>query len=393
MDTEDRWINVDLRTKKLVIRFWVKGFSKQFFISTGLKDSKRNREIVRSKRDAIANDIALDRFDSTLGSYQSQASKEASAVALKETQAQHSLQELWERFTQFKASQVEETTILEKYRTIARYIQRLPSQSPEDAPAIRDWILENLTHYMAWETLNCLSRCCDWSSDSGLIDRNPFFKLKIPKPKNKSTDDYYRAFTLEQRDLIIQSFEEHSLYTHYAPLVKFLFWTGCRPGEAFALTWGDISPDRCRIAINKSCNVHHIHKGTKNGKKRIFPCSSGSRVQKLLLDICPVHYQSHNLVFVSKTGRPMNSSIMFSFWNEWKSKSSTFKYSGLVKKLANEGKIPYLKPYATRHTFATWAISSHVSPDKVALWIGDTVETVLTYYCHPEIVSAECPDF
>ncbi|ACC80327.1 phage integrase family protein [Nostoc punctiforme PCC 73102] len=389
---EDQWISADNRTQKLVIRFWVKGFPKQFFISTGLKDTKRNREIVRSKRDAIANDIALERFDSTLKSYQFIT---AAALDLKEPQIQsgQNLQELWERFTQFKASQIEETTILEKYRTIARYIQRLPSQSPEDAPAIRDWILDNLTHYMAWETLNCLSRCCEWSNDSGLITHNPFFKLKIPKPKNKSTDDYYKAFTLQQRDLIIQSFEEHSLYAYYAPLVKFLFWTGCRPGEAFALTWGDVSPDRCRIGISKSCNLHRIHKGTKNGKKRIFPCQSGSRVQKLLLDICPAHSQPHNLVFVSKTGRPMTSSIMFSFWNEWKSKSSTFKYLGLVKELANEGKIPYLKPYATRHTFATWAISSGVSPDKVALWIGDTVETVLTYYCHPEIVSAECPDF
>ncbi|MEH1905854.1 MAG: tyrosine-type recombinase/integrase [Nostoc sp.] len=392
--TEDKWISSDSRTKKLVIRFWVKGFPKQFFISTGLKDTKRNRGIVRSKVYAIANDIALDRFDSTLKSYQSQATKEAAAAAIKksQTEASANLQELWKRFTQFKASIVEQTTILEKYRTIARYIERFPTQSPEDAPKIRDWILENLTHYMAWETLNNLSRCCDWSVDSGLIPSNPFLKLKIPKPKNKSTADYYKAFTLEQRDLIIQGFEEHSLYSHYAPLVKFLFWTGCRPGEAFALTWGDISTDRCRIYIDKSCNAHRIKKGTKNGKKRVFPCQSGSKLQNLLLSICPADYQTDNLVFVSKTGRPMNSSILFGFWNEWKS-SNGCKHFGVVKELAVAKKTPYLKPYATRHTFATWAISNGVSPDKVALWIGDTVETVLTYYCHPEIVSAECPDF
>ncbi|MBW4425343.1 MAG: site-specific integrase [Nostoc desertorum CM1-VF14] len=394
MDSEDRWINVDPRTKKLVIRFCVKGFAKQFFISTGIKDTKRNREIVRSKRDAIANDIALDRFDSTLKSYQSQATKEAAAVVLRgsQTLVGYSLKEFWELFTQFKASQIEETTILEKYGTIARYIERFPTQSPEEAPRIRDWILENLTHYMAWETLNSLSRCCNWAIDSGLISSNPFLKLKIPKPKNKSTDDYYKAFTLEQRDLIIQGFEEHYLYAHYAPLVKFLFWTGCRPGEAFALTWGDVSPDRCRIYINKSCNAHRIKKGTKNGKKRVFPCQNGSKLQHLLLSICPAQHQADNLVFVSKTGRPMTSAILFSFWNEWKS-GNRYKYFGVVKELAHAKKIPYLKPYATRHTFATWAISSGISPDKVALWIGDTVETVLTYYCHPEIVSAECPDF
>ncbi|MEH2069772.1 MAG: tyrosine-type recombinase/integrase [Nostoc sp.] len=387
---EDKWISSDPRTKKLVLRFWVKGFPKQFFISIGLKDTKRNRDIVRLKRDAIATDIALNRFDSSLKSYQYPFAREVATLA-KEIESPCTLQELWERFTQFKTSQVEQTTILAKYRSMANYIKRLPSQLPEDAVQIRDWILANLTHYMAWETLNCLSRCCDWSYDSGFIERNPFFKLKIPKPKNKSTSDYYKAFTLEQRDLIIQTFEEHSLYAHYAPLVKFLFWTGCRPGEAFALTWDDISANRCRIYINKSCNTHRIHKGTKNGKKRMFPCQNGSRLQKLLLDICPAQYQQHDLVFLSKTGRPMTSGIMFAFWSEWR--SGSFKYPGLVKELAQLGKIPYLKPYATRHTFATWAISSGVSPDKVALWIGDTVETVLTYYCHPEIVSAECPDF
>ncbi|AVH71569.1 site-specific integrase [Nostoc sp. 'Lobaria pulmonaria (5183) cyanobiont'] len=392
---KDMWISVDKRSSRLIIRFSLPGFKRQFFMGTRLLDTPSNRELVRRKRNLIAADIALERFDPTLNSYRFRTAQETEALTLQklEEESSYSLQELWERFTEFKASQVEKTTILVKYQRIANYISRFPTQSTEDAAKIRDWVLKNLSHYMAWETLNSLSRCCDWASDSGLISNNPFFKLKIPKPKNKSLDNDYKAFTLEQRDLIIQNFEEHSLFCHYAPLIKFLFWTGARPGEAFALTWGDISPDRCRIYIDKSCNLYRIHKGTKNGKKRIFPCESGSKLQKLLLDISPVVPQSAKLVFVSKTGRPMTSSIMFSFWNEWKSKSSTFKYLGLVKELANQNQVPYLKPYATRHTFATWAISSGVSPDKVALWIGDTVETVLTHYCHPEIVSAECPDF
>ncbi|WP_242038916.1 hypothetical protein [Anabaena lutea] len=50
-------------------------------------------------------------------------------------------------------------------------------------------------------------------------------------------------------------------------------------------------------------------------------------------------------------------------------------------------------PYSTRHTFATWAIASGITPDKVALWIGDEVATVLKHYCHPNVVEADCPDF
>ncbi|BAZ50536.1 phage integrase family protein [Nostoc sp. NIES-4103] len=393
---EDKWISCDRRTKKLIIRFNVRGFSKQFYISTGLNDTKRNREIVRLRRDAIMIDIALERFDPTLNSYQFRATKQAEPAALvPKAKYKLDLQQLWEKYTEFQSSQLEKTTILVKYHAIANHISRLPTHSLEDAAKIRDWVLNHLTHYMAWEVLNCFSRCGEWACNSGLITDNPFLKLKIQRPKHKSTDDDRRAFTLEQRDLIIETFDQHPLHAHYSPLVKFLFWTGCRPGEAFALTWSDISADCCRITINKSCNGHKILKGTKNGKKRVFPTQPGSKLQQMLLESRLASYNPADLVFVSKAGRPMSSSIMFSFWHEWKSGSTEkiYKYPGVVKSLADAGLVPYLKPYATRHTFATWAISSGISPDKVALWIGDTVETVLTYYCHPEIVSAECPDF
>ncbi|GAX44691.1 phage integrase family protein [Tolypothrix sp. NIES-4075] len=388
----DKWISSDTRTKKLVIRFWVKNFPKQFFISTGLKDTKPNRGLVRSRRDAIAIDIALGRFDPTLESYKFKATKnKIAAPVFNPCKSELDLQQIWDKYVEFKSVQIEKTTILTRYRTITKFITRLPSYSLDDAPKIRDFILSNLTHYMAWEALMYFSRCCEWAVDSGLITNNPFSKLKIYKPKKKSMDDERQAFTIEQRDLIIQTFEQHPLHSHYAPLVKFLFWTGVRPGEAFALTWEDIDNICCRITINKSCNVHKIKKSTKNNKKRVFRCRVGSKLQNLLLSIRPTHCNPANLVFLSKSNQPMNSAIMFGFWNEWKSGKS--KYCGVVKSLANAGKIPYLKPYATRHTFVTWAISSGTSPDKVALWIGDTVETVLKHYCHPEIIEAECPDF
>ncbi|AFY31626.1 integrase family protein [Calothrix sp. PCC 7507] len=402
---DDKWIAVDKRSNKLIIRFRVSGYRKQFFVATRLKDTKRNREIVRSRRDAIATDISLGRFDATLESYQFRASAIApaalapAALVREKPQAkyQYNLQQLWERYTDFQSCQLEKTTILTEYRAIANLINQLPTRSLEDASKIREWVLGNRSHYVSWNLLNCLNRCCTWASESDLIPENPFQKLKIQKPKKSSDDDDHRAFTLEQRDLIIEAFEQDSLHSHYSSLVKFLFWSGCRPGEAFALTWGDISDDCCRITISKSCNGHRVKKGTKNGKKRVFPCQVGSRLQQMLLSDRPRSYNSSDLIFLSKAGRPINSGIMFAFWSEWRSenvyKRKVYKYAGVVKKLSEEGKVIYLKPYATRHTFATWAISSGITPDKVALWIGDTVETVLKYYCHPEIVNAECPDF
>ncbi|MEH2190293.1 MAG: tyrosine-type recombinase/integrase [Nostoc sp.] len=400
LKNEDKWINVDPRTKKLVIRFWVKGFPKQFFISTGLRDSKRNREIVRSKRDAIATDLALNRFDPTLNSYQFKATQQTNSAALAlqkpQSKCQLDLQQLWDKFTDFKSTQLEETTIRGSYTAIARYIRKLPTKELTDAPKIRDWLLSNISLHMAWENLNYYRRCCDWAVDSGLIANNPFSSLVISKPKKKSTDaDDYRAFTLDQRDIIIQSFENHSTYFYYAPLIKFMFWTGCRTGEAFALTWGDISPDCCQISINKSRNLHGILKGTKNGKKRIFSTSPNSKLQQMLLEIRPESPNQNEILFSTKLGSKMTS---YALNDIWKGTTSTqkrkYSYLGVVSELVALRKLPYyLKPYATRHTFATWAITSGISPDKVAAWIGDNIETVLHFYTHPNVVNANCPDF
>lgn len=164
------------------------------------------------------------------------------------------------------------------------------------------------------------------------------------------------------------------------------------------MTWGDISEDCCRISINKSCNLHRILKGTKNGKNRVFPTAKGSKLQQLLLGIRPEHPNSKSLVFRSKTQKPLNPGILQNFWNESTSGSDRngeiCRYPGVVKELVNKGELDfYLKPYATRHTFATWAISHGISLDKVALWIGDEVGTVLRHYCHPNVVKSECPDF
>jgi integrase len=393
-NSEDKWINVDPRTKKLSLRFRVRGFSRQFFISSGLKDTKSNRAVVRTKRDAIMTDIALGRFDGTLKSYQFLAAAEPLQIVADDQVQPHQLdlQEIWERFTEFQSTQLEKTTILNRYYTAHKIIKKLPTRQLNEARMIRDWLLVNYSHFSAWDNLSGYSRCCKWAVDSGLISENPFEKLQIQKPKHKGIDR--GAFTLEQRDIIIKAFEEHPNYRYYAPLIKFLFWTGCRPGEVFALTWEDISKDCRQININKSRNFKGITKTTKNGKQRVFPVKSGSKIHHLLIELTSKP-ASNKLVFTTKTGKPLNSDIFLDFWKETRVEinGKTYHYPGVVEELADQGKTVYLKPYATRHTFATWAITSGVSVDKVAFLIGDTVETVLKYYCHPEVVKFECPDF
>ncbi|MEH1868703.1 MAG: hypothetical protein V7K69_27415 [Nostoc sp.] len=47
----------------------------------------------------------------------------------------------------------------------------------------------------------------------------------IQIPKSESAEYEINPFTKEERDIIIQAFEESKLYNYYAPLVKLLFFT------------------------------------------------------------------------------------------------------------------------------------------------------------------------
>lgn len=381
MSEEDKWISVDKRTNNLAIRFKVKGIDKQFYIASGLKNTNKNRAIVRLKRDAIESDIMLERFDYTLNSYQFKPQKKIVFPQIKE----HNILELWDKYTDYKKNSLEETTILVKYDSVKRYIKKLPDYKL-DAPKIRDYLVNNLSQIMAWDIMINLKACCRWAVESEILIENPFDKCSIKKPKIKSNQENYKAFTKEQRDLIIKAFELHERYSHYAPLIKFLFWTGCRLGEAFALTWGDISDDCLKVSITKSCNIKRIKKGTKNGNKRVFPVGEHTNLHNLLIGL--KHITTSDLLFTSLKGFPLSSRSLLYAWNKAGCRS------GVVTKLVENKIIPYyLKPYATRHTFATWAIASGISPDKVAYWIGDHVATVLKFYCHPETTISDCPDF
>lgn len=384
---EDKWITVDKRTRKLVIRFRVKGCKKQFYIASGLRDNKRNRELVRLKRDAIATDIILDRFDYSLNSYQFKPTiKVTQKEEVPAQKYQYNLSQLWEKFTEYQETQLSQTTILKRYADISRWTKDLPTTDLEKASIIRNWVIANKPRSLGWTIINCYSQCCDWAVKSEIISQNPFQKLKYKQPKSREKE--FKAFTLEQRDLIISAFESDQKHGWASSLIKFLFFTGCRPGEAFALTWEDISIDCCQVKFTKSCNSFKVLKSTKTGRNRIFPTSPGSKLQKLLFSM----RQSHNpkqLVFTNKNGDALQSGMLQVIWKGRKDGKA-----GVVQKLVDHGKLPYyLNSYATRHTFATWAITQGISPDKVALWIGDRVETVLKYYTHPEIVKGNCPDF
>lgn len=385
---KDKWVSVDKRTKKLSIRFRVRGFPKQFYLGTGLKNNRTNRELVKARIEVIERDIALGRFDNTLESYRFGQYKSTETIF----PIPLSLSKIWNGYVAFQSQYLEQSTLESDYRQVTNILEELPTKSLDDAAIIREFLLNKYSYHTAFKSINAFSRCCKWAIDSKLISINPFEKIQLPKPKKRSGQDTSEAYTLEQRDLIISAFENHPRFSHYSSIIKFLFWTGCRPGEAFALRWSDIDDDCCKIIISKAyASRVRVLKGTKNHKRRVLGYKKDSKLQLLLLTLRANAPQTNDLVFKNQSGQQITLKVL---GNSWKGNQVNGNlYKGVVTELAEKGLVPYLKPYSTRHTFATWAIASGASPEKVAYWIGDTVQTVLGYYCHPDVTKTECPDF
>ena len=166
-----------------------------------------------------------------------------------------------------------------------------------------------------------------------------------------------RAFTKDERDIIIKAFYESDKANvrQAAPLIEFLFLTGCRSGEAFALTWNNVKFDNNQIVIHKSYagTIKQV-KATKNSDIRLFVMYP--KLHNLLTKIKPADAKPTDLIFVTAECGTYDSWKLWKIWAEHTTKVRGVKYvyPGIVTQLVESGVIPcYLSPYHTRHTFIT----------------------------------------
>ena len=159
------------------------------------------------------------------------------------------LSKLWLQYVEFRKPQVSPSTYARDYQKITKRLERMAALAPHLGTAIeiRDWLLAHYSAEIARRTIQQLNACGRWAMESDLLTHNPFAGLQRHiKPKRQS-EKAWAAFTIQERDRIIQMFEVREPF--YAPWVKFLFWTGCRPEEAAALKWEHVSMDCQEVLI------------------------------------------------------------------------------------------------------------------------------------------------
>jgi integrase len=164
---------------------------------------------------------------------------------------QVSLMDLWLGYCEFMKPQLAETTYIIQYET--RYtnhvknLEEFDFTTVEGVCGMRDKLLKTCTLYTIKRVLARLSAMTAWGMKSKRLALavNPFPEVIVDLrvPKDKLDPD---PFTLEERDIILETFKNHPVHSHYYPFIRFLFLTGCRTGEAIGLQWKHISKD-CKV--------------------------------------------------------------------------------------------------------------------------------------------------
>lgn len=338
----------------------------------GLEDTPDNRRLAEVKAQQATHDLKYDQFDASLQKY---LYRPLAVVEDSNKSKEPLIKEIWNQYVEFKKPEWSPSTLGNQVAQATRHIENLPFQSLNEAIAIRDYLLKELSRDAAKRLIVQLNAASDWAKKSQLIADNPFKGLAMDIKVEKGDEDAHPdPFTVEEMKLIIKAFEtnEFSRYkggcTHshasYAAYVKFCFYTGCRPSEAIALTWGDIQPNR--IVFNKGVVKAGTlgtvpKKGTKTEKRRYF--NINSQLRDLIESIRPKEHQNTDLIF-NRDGNYLNQG---SFRNVWKR---------VLTKLG----IRYRRPYCIRHTFITEQVKKGIVTSAIAKAVGNSPSVIEEYY-------------
>ena len=363
-------ISVEANKGWLRLRWRYQG--KRYILYLGLQDDEINRLVAEQRAGAIKLDILSGNFDPTLKKYKSDQQIEKSLI---------SATELFGRFLRYK----EETgqvgkNALGKYAGLKTRLEqyfenKLADKITEvDAQGFVQWLLNVIKQkpVTVRERLSMLKACWEWGLGKELIEKkSPWKNLRVKASQGKGA----QPFTREECKKILREFKADPYYAYYTDFVDFRLSIGCRPGEAAALKWENVSEDYSMLWITESYSRGEI-KSTKTGRNRVFKVPT--RIQKMLRDRRPENYKPDDLVFPAKKGGYIDD--------------SDFRNRAWVKVLKKAG-IEYRKPYTTRATGTSHMIESDKSVADVAAITGNTPETIYRHYLGSVVNILEVPDF
>ena len=160
-----------------------------------------------------------------------------------------------------------------------------------------------------------------------------------------------------------------------ACLVSLLAYAGLRPGEALALTWGDLG--RKTIVVDKAVS-DGCDGPTKTGAIRSVPLAHPLEVDLSAYEEAryPVREDEH--IFSARQGDCWSRSE----WNNWRNRV----WNPTVRQLATGdetlSRLAKAVPYDCRASFVSLYLRAGHSPLEVAQWAGHSPAVMFKHYAH-----------
>ena len=363
-------INISVsRDNSIKLRFtYPKGVRRDINVCTNTNEGWVNALRIAQ---AINADIELGQFDDTLAKYSSRRSQ-----ALELASREPNLLEIWERYKELNRARIAKTSQDYLWKDVDRYLANADSKLLElnKAQELLSYLLSTYAvSTVATMFRSALNPATNAAVNAGLIQENPFKKIKIPKPQKKPPE----IFTANEVKVIVASFysnefnSKYSRYKHsgYAYFVDVLAQTFARPEEIIPLTHDDIKRKggNTYIKINKRYSKGHLLNSTKTNEIRLFKCNEQLTS---LLDSMPKVENEHNLLLPSYSG---------GYINYHRFRESNWR--PIVKALVKQGKVEkYLSPYHLRHTGISLLIRNGYDLKSIATRSGHDVQTLIKHY-------------
>ena len=217
-----------------------------------------------------------------------------------------------------------------------------------------------------------LSTILDSAVKDGLIKKNPMASLEKPRVSKKLVD----PFTRDEAERIIQHlYATLGKYSRiYAALYEFLFFTGLRPGEAFALRWDEVDEEArrihvCRIVIDRGIEERVKTKHERDvllNDRALNALAEAKRIARLKQVASVSEFVVSPFVFPPSKG---------GLWI--KEPSVTIKHFHAALDALS---IRRRRQYDTRHTYATMCLMAGMNPAFIAGQLGHSVQMLLSTY-------------
>ncbi len=369
-------VSVDIKGKSYSIRFTYPDRNRHEFSIARVSPEGWTNAIKAAQ--LINRDIELGDFDDSYARYSPKHARKLK-LAQEKANKEYNLKELWELYKEQNKDRVAKTTQKHSWKKLDRLLSKIAQENL--AIEKSSSFVETSLKVYSIGTLKgifrtCLYPCVNQAVKQGLITKNPYKDIPLPRIQKKPTE----CFEPEEIKAIIAAFysdefnPKYSQYRHswYGAYVEFLALTGCRPEEAIPLTWDDVKEQNNKMFIrfNKAYSDGILLPHTKTHEIRLFP---GNRQLQNLINSIPrlIYPNKLNLLFPSQTYGYINQHN-FCGNRYWKR---------VVKGLVGQGKVEqYLKPYCLRHSFITRLVREGVDIATIASLVGNSTEMIVKHY-------------